>query len=53
MNAASIIILALVVALVAFALYSVLRKDRGACSCGECSKRGTCPYCDGKVDKCD
>ncbi len=53
MNAATIIVLAVVIALVAFALYTATRKGGSNCSCGDCSKKEGCPYCDGKGGKCD
>ena len=52
MNAVSIIVLALVVALCALALRSALRKGRGSCSCGSCSKKESCPYCDHAGTSC-
>ena len=48
MNAASIIILAAVAALVVLALRTLLRKDGRSCSCGSCVKKDDCPYCSGK-----
>ncbi|MBO6046011.1 MAG: hypothetical protein J6P69_09225 [Bacteroidales bacterium] len=51
MNAASIVILAIVVALVAIALYFVLRKDGNTCSC--CEQKEGCPYSGGGKCNCD
>lgn len=42
MNAVSIVILAIVVALAALALRRALRKDGSACSC--CEQKDGCPY---------
>lgn len=47
MNAASIIILAVVVTLVVLALRAAFRRDAGSCSCGSCEKKDNCPYCSG------
>ena len=52
MNVVSIAILAVVAALVALALRAAFRRDRGACSCGSCNKKDSCPYCSGPK-KCD
>ena len=51
MNAASIVILAIVVALAALALYFVLRKDGNACSC--CEQKDGCPYSGRGKCNCD
>ena len=45
MNAVSIIVLAVVLALVALALRAALRRDRGPCSCSACDRKDGCPYC--------
>lgn len=44
MNAVSIVILAIVIVLVVFALRTVLRKEGGSCSCSSCERKGSCPY---------
>lgn len=46
MNAISIVIVCVVIALVVLALRSALRRDGGTCSCGGCEHEGHCPYCD-------
>lgn len=48
MNVASVIILAIVAALVALALYFAFRKGGSACSCGDCAQKGSCPHCGGE-----
>ena len=50
MNAVSIVILAVVAALVVLALRTALRKDAGGCSC--CSQKGSCPYSGSKECHC-
>ena len=50
MNVASIIVLAVVLALVALALRTALRRDSGSCSC--CSQKGSCPYSGSKECHC-
>ena len=50
MNAVSIVILAVVAALVVLALRTALRKDAGGCSC--CSQKGICPYSGSKECHC-
>ena len=50
MNAASIIILAVVVTLVVLALRAAFKRDRGSCSC--CSQKGSCPYSGSKECHC-
>ena len=52
MNAASIIVLAAVLALVALALRAALRRDHGSCSCSACDRKDGCPYCDGNDGRC-
>jgi hypothetical protein len=50
MNAVSIVILAVVAALVALALRAAFRRDAGSCSC--CSQKGSCPYSGSKECHC-
>ena len=50
MNAVSIVILAVVAALVVLALRTALRKDAGGCSC--CSQKDGCPYSGKEECKC-
>lgn len=51
MNAVSIVILAVVAALVVLALRFAARKDGGACSC--CEQKDGCPYSGGGECHCD
>ena len=50
MNAVSIVILAVVAALVALALRAAFRRDASSCSC--CSQKGSCPYSGSKECHC-
>ncbi|MBR5072794.1 MAG: hypothetical protein IKX29_04525 [Bacteroidales bacterium] len=47
MNAISIVIIAIVVALVVLSLRTALRKEGGACSCSSCERKSSCPYSGG------
>ena len=51
MNAISVLIIVIVVALVVLALRSALRKEGGSCTCSGCEHKDGCPYCDKKSER--